>query len=155
MRKPGEKAPHFSLKALDGAGMDLAGILSGGAAVLAFFKVSCPICQYTFPFLERLHAEGGGLRFFGVSQDGAAATELFLRDCGVTFPTLLDGHSDRYPASNGFGIRIVPSAFLVEPDGEISWTMESFDKQALEELGERAGASPFRDGEKIPPFRPG
>lgn len=67
----------------------------------------------------------------------------------------LDCYSDRYPASNGFGTRIVPSAFLVEPEGEISWTMESFDKQALEALGERAGASPFRDGERIPPFRPG
>jgi len=25
----------------------------------AFFKVSCPVCQYTFPYLERLHKAQG------------------------------------------------------------------------------------------------
>jgi hypothetical protein len=28
--------------------------------VLAFFKISCPTCQYAFPFLERLHRAYGG-----------------------------------------------------------------------------------------------
>jgi peroxiredoxin len=61
----GAKAPDFELKTLDGKRVSLSEKLSRGAVVLAFFKVSCPTCQYAFPFLDRLekaygHATRGG-----------------------------------------------------------------------------------------------
>jgi peroxiredoxin len=55
----GAKAPEFELKTLDGKRVSLGKELSRGALVLAFFKVSCPTCQYAFPFLERLHRAYG------------------------------------------------------------------------------------------------
>ena len=50
----GKAAPDFSLATLDGKAFSLKGALSQGPVVLAFFKVSCPTCQYAFPFYERL-----------------------------------------------------------------------------------------------------
>jgi len=47
----GTKAPEFELKTLDGKKFSLRDELANGPVVLAFFKVSCPTCQYTFPFL--------------------------------------------------------------------------------------------------------
>lgn len=55
----GAKAPDFELKTLDGKRVSLNEELARGAVVLAFFKVSCPTCQYAFPFLERLHRAYG------------------------------------------------------------------------------------------------
>ena len=50
----GTRAPEFELKTLDGKKFTLRDELAHGPVALAFFKVSCPTCQYTFPFLERL-----------------------------------------------------------------------------------------------------
>jgi len=85
-----------------------------GAVVAAFFKISCPVCQFTFPFLERLYQRYGGddITFLGISQDDANATAGFTRQYGVTFPLALDEKANGYPASNAYGSRV----FLRFPD---------------------------------------
>jgi peroxiredoxin len=153
MLEAGAHAPGFQLPGLDGAAHSLAEMLQRGPALLAFFKVSCPVCQYTFPFLERIH-QGGGVQVVGISQDQARATREFNQEYGVTFTTLLDD-SDSYPVSNAFGISSVPSLFLVEPDGAISASESGFSKSHLETVGRRAGAAPFRPAERVPEGRPG
>ncbi len=155
MLTAGDKAPDFELKDLGGQSIRLGDELARGPVLLAFFRADCPVCQFTFPFLERLHRHGGGIRFFGVSQDGVRDSKEFNRECGVSFPTLLDEDRKGYPVSNAFGISVVPSAFLIESDGTISWVMESFRKRELEELGERAGAAAFQPQERVPDYRPG
>ena len=88
----GHSAPVFSLKALDGKEYSLQKLLERGPAVVAFFKISCPVCQFTFPFLQRLHERyaGEGATVIGVSQDDARDTKEFNQEYGVTFPTLVD-----------------------------------------------------------------
>src|SRR5580658_9844628 len=85
----GKRAPEFQLEMLGGGSTTLREILAGGPALLAFFKISCPVCQMTFPFLERIH-RAGAVRIFGISQNDAADTREFNQEFGVTFPTLLD-----------------------------------------------------------------
>lgn len=130
-------------------------LLARGPVLLAFFKVSCPVCQYTFPFLQRLHESGNGIAIIGVSQDKAAATREFNQEFGVAFPMLLDDGAAGYPVSNAFGIQTVPSLFLIEPDGAISLSANGFVKQDLEALGQRLGAAVFQAGERIPEYKPG
>lgn len=150
----GARAPEFALETVAGGAESLAAILGRGPALLAFFKVSCPVCQMTFPFLDRLHRQAGGkLQILGVSQDNAADTREFNRECGVSFPVLIDRRG--YPASNAFGIDTVPSLFLVEPDGKISLAGGGFSKRDLEAVGRRVGASPFQAEDRVPDFRPG
>jgi peroxiredoxin len=154
MLKPGEKAPAFELESLDGTRTSLADLQGGKPIVVAFFKVSCPTCQYTFPFLDRI-GHTAELPVVAISQDDAAATRKFNTSLGVTLPTLLDKASENYPASNGFQITHVPSMFLVEPGGLITWAVMGFHKQALADLGERIGVEPFRPGEKVVEVRGG
>ena len=153
MLEAGARAPDFSLRDLTGQTQSLQEILGRGPALLAFFKVSCPVCQFTFPFLQRLHERAGGIAIIGVSQDQAAATREFNGEFGVAFPTLLDDAG--YPASNAFGLYTVPTLFLIEPDGAISMAGCGFVKKDLEALGRRVGASPFREGERVPENKPG
>ena len=157
MLSAGAKAPSFRLRDLNGNTVSLEDVLARGPAVLAFFKVSCPVCQLTFPFLDSLHrnAARSGLQFIGVSQDDAADTRDFNREFGVTFPVLLDEAAAGYPASNGFGISHVPTTFLVEPDGVISWALDGFSKSEVERLGERAGTPPFQPGDYVPEWKAG
>lgn len=158
MLMEGSRAPEFQLAGLDGSVQTLGNILKRGPALLAFFKVTCPVCQYTFPFLERIHqgASGGhAVQIFGVSQDPAGATRSFNQDQGVTFPTLLDEGEKGYAVSNAFGIGSVPTLFLVEPDGSISMSEPGFSKRALETIGGRVGVVPFRPEERVPEQRPG
>src|ERR1700739_3654766 len=88
----GTTAPAYDLKTLEGKRVSLNDELARGPVVLAFFKVSCPTCQYAFPFLERLHKAYGqkGVALFGVSQNEAKDTAAFIKEFGITFPILLD-----------------------------------------------------------------
>lgn len=150
----GDTAPDFQLRDTLGAQKTLKDFASTKPALIALFKVSCPVCQFTAPFLERL-SKSDNVELVGISQDDLEETEEFRSEFGVTFPTLLDEESKGYPASNAFGITHVPSLFLVEPDGRISLAGAGFAKRDLEALGRIAGVSPFRDGERVPEFKAG
>src|SRR5580704_153841 len=150
----GSPAPPFQLKDLHGADVSLDQILGKGPVLFAFYKISCPVCQLTFPFLERL-AASSSVQIVGISQDDSAATQAFNQRFGVTFPTLLDQSKDGYPASNAFGISSVPSMFLVEPDGHIAKAIGGFSKRDLEALGDRAGVQTFRKEENVPEWKAG
>ena len=154
MLEPGVRAPSFQLKSLDGGKKSLEELLASGPALLAFFKVSCPVCQLAFPYLERL-AAGTSLQILAISQDDDSSTKNFNQRFGVTFPTLLDDAKEGYPASNAYGISSVPSLFLVEKDAQISKSFSGFSKRDLEALGERAGVKPFRPEDHVPEWKAG
>ena len=152
--KAGVRAPKFELKELAGGRQSLENLLERGSVLLAFYKVSCPVCQLTFPFLERL-SKNDVVQVIGISQDDAASTTAFNDRFGVTFPTLLDEAKQGYPASNGFAIGTVPTVFLVESDGTISKSFEGFSKRDLESVGERVNVRPFLPDEYVPEFKAG
>jgi peroxiredoxin len=158
----GETAPEFSLPALDGKTYTLASLLERGPVVLAFFKISCPVCQFTFPFLQRIaeRFEGKGVSVIGVSQDDVRDTKDFNREYGVKFTTLID--REGYPASNAYNLTNVPTIFLIALDRKIKTECLGFDKAALEKITleltqhEKMAAAPlFRPDEIVPAYKPG
>jgi peroxiredoxin len=150
----GSPVPDVRLKLLKGGETSLREIAAKGPALLAFFKISCPVCQMTFPFLERIHA-AGTLPVIGISQNDERDTRDFNEDFGITFPTLLDDEDGGFPASNAFGISSVPAMFLVEPNGEISHVIEGWRKQEMEFLARKAGTALFRQGDNVPEWKAG
>lgn len=150
----GDTAPDFHLQDMHGREKSLQDFIATKPALIALFKVSCPVCQFTFPFLERL-AESDNIEVVGISQDDLESTQEFRSEYGVTFTTLLDESRKAYPVSEAFGITGVPSIFLVEPGGQISMAEAGFSKRDLEAVGNIAGIAPFRSGEVIPEFKAG
>ena len=159
----GKKAPDFELKTLDGRPFSLTDALARGPVVLAFFKVSCPTCQYAFPFLERLHKAyaTNGVSLVGISQNSSKDTAAFNKEFGVTFPVLLDD-TDSYPVSNAYGLTNVPTVFWIEQDREIEvssvgWVKADFEQinRKMAEAGKSAPAVLFKPGEDIRDFRAG
>jgi peroxiredoxin len=159
----GTKAPEFGLKTLDSKEISLSEELARGPVVLAFFKVSCPVCQFAFPYLERLHKayRQKGYTLVGISQNDAKDTATFNKEFGVTFPVLLDDMST-YPVSNAFGLTNVPTLFWIAQDGEIELSSVGWLRADIEELNRRmaeagkiATAPLFNAGESVPDFRAG
>jgi peroxiredoxin len=159
----GITAPEFSLPALDGGKFSLQEALRKGPVLAAFFKVSCPVCQYTFPFLERMYKAHGDKKvtIVGVSQNDQRDTAAFLKEYGVTFPTLLDDPKI-YPASNAYGLTNVPSIFLIGQDGQIKVSSVGWVKQDIEQINRKLASaqqtSPmaiFKAGEEVRDFRAG
>jgi len=157
----GKTAPDFTLNTLDGKKFSLREALQRGPVVAAFFKVSCPTCQYTFPFLERLYRAYGNqnVTLIGISQNDRKDTAAFVKEYGVTFPVLLDDvHT--YPVSNAYGLTNVPTIFWVAGDGEIEissvgWVKNDFEQinSKIAEFAETVQAPVFQPGEEVRDFR--
>ncbi|HZT73169.1 MAG TPA: TlpA disulfide reductase family protein [Terriglobales bacterium] len=157
----GLPAPGFTLARLDGGSFSLASARSQ-AVVLAFFKTSCPVCQFTFPYLARLAQRVPAVPVFGISQDTAGAASEFVRRTGAAFPILLDPPGT-YLARRAYGLTHVPSIFAVDPDGIIRLVLQGFDRDGMERLllwaSRQAGAANpaplFTAADGVPALRPG
>ncbi len=159
----GTRAPEFELKTLSGNKFSLSDELANGPVVLAFFKVSCPTCQYTLPFMERLHKAyaGKGVKVFGVSQNDEAETAAFAKEFGITLPVLMDD-TRKYPVSNAYGLTNVPTIFWIAQDGEIEitsvgWVKADYEQmnRKIAEFGKTTPSVVFRPGEDVRDFRAG
>ena len=159
----GTAAPDFKLQTVDGKLFSLREALANGPVVAAFFKISCPVCQYTFPFLERIYKAHGGKKvtIVGVSQNEKKDTSAFAKEYGVSFPILLED-TKTYPVSNAYGLTNVPSIFWIGQDGEIEISSVGWDKKEIEEINRKAaeinGQGPkliFGSDEQVPDHRPG
>ena len=160
----GVQAPEIELQDLEGRKFSLKEARQRGPVVAAFFKVSCPVCQFALPYLDRIfrsYSSSGKFTFVGVSQDNAKDSNAFNRQFGVSFPVLLDP-AGKYPVSSDYRLTNVPTVFLISPKGEIEFSSVSWSKADVEQLGRRlANASDmqvepiFRPGEKVPEYKPG
>ena len=156
----GTKAPTLTLKAVDGPTYSLEETLKQSPIVVAaFFKVSCPVCQLSFPYLERLHRSYRSVPIWGISQDDVDPTMAFARMFGCTFPMLLD---DILECTLHYELTNVPSIFLIDENRTIRESIVGFVKSDLErlntELAQYAGvpAVPlFTAADEVPELKPG
>ena len=136
---PGTRAPDFTLPSMDDKPFSLRAALARGPVLAAFFKISCPTCQYAFPFLQRIHEahENKAVTIVGISQNTKKDTAAFIKEYGISFPVLLDDtHS--YPVSNAYGLTNVPTIFWIAPDGDIEISSVGWVRKEMEEFNQRA-----------------
>ena len=159
----GTPAPDFTLPTIDGKQFSLRDALTRGPAVVAFFKISCPVCQYALPFLERIYKAYGNknVTLVGISQNGKKDTAGFIKEYGLTFPVLLDD-TNTYPVSNAYSLTNVPTIFWIARDGEIEISSVGWARKEIEQINRKAakatpdGVRPvFRADEEVPDFRAG
>lgn len=159
----GKHAPRFSLPLLKGGTFSLEEALQRGPVLLAFFKISCPVCQFAMPYVERLFQSygKGKVTIIGVSQDDASSTAQFAKQYGLTMPMALED-IDRYKVSNDYGLTNVPSLFYIEASGKIEISSVGWSRADLEQItramAEHANmpvAPLIHRGESVPDFKGG
>jgi peroxiredoxin len=158
----GTLAPPLEGIGTDGRKYSLKGALARGPVLAAFFKVSCPTCQFAFPFIERLYRQfsGKGVTVWGVAQDNASHSRDFAKKHGITFPILVD--DPPYPTSREYMLKVTPTLFLICAEGKLSLVSEGFARRDFIEiqkrLASRLNVEPtalFRPDERIPEYKPG
>ncbi len=159
----GTKAPQFELTSVDGSKFSLNEALTRGPVLAVFFKVSCPVCQYAFPYFQRVYKAYGNskLTVVGISQNEKKDTAAFMKNFGITFPVLLD-ETKSFPVSNAYGLTNVPTAFWISEDGvneisSVGWVRSEFE-EIYRKAAFVAGDIPkpvFQSAETVADFRAG
>lgn len=152
MLSAGDKAPSFKLPAV-GGGDDIADPWTEGQTVVAFFKVSCPVCEMVAPVLTKL--SDAGVRVVAVGEDPPAAITAYNEAHGQRVPAL--SQPAPYAVSAAYGLEAVPSIFLIASDGEIEQAIAGWNRDTWNELAATAGASEplSTPDDGLRPFRPG
>lgn len=89
----GDKAPVFELPDAEGNVVSSADLLKSGPLVVSFYRgFWCSFCNLELKALEEFSGEiiERGARIVAISPQSAANSRRTGRDCGVTFPILID-----------------------------------------------------------------
>lgn len=158
----GIDAPAFRLPDLAGREVALADFLALGPVWLVFYKRGCPTCALAVPYLQRLLELPGGLEgsVVLVAQDAAEDAREFAAAHGLGLPVLVE--SAPWPVGQAYGLRSVPTSFLVESSGVIATSAEGFVKAEWEALARNLAARSghpdfalFSAADDVPAFKPG
>jgi len=130
-----------------------------GPTALVFYKVTCPVCQMAAPKVDVLARAFPG-RVQGIGQDDPSKLARFARDHGMDAAVQPD--LPPYPLSDAYGVRVVPTLFLVGTDGTVLHLVESWDRDGYNEAARHLADLTSREfvpvsepGDGLPPFRPG
>ena len=124
--EPAVQVPNFGLPdLLDETVMRRVSDYAGRPFILNFWASWCVPCRAEMPALERVYVEheAEGLGVLGVHQtavDDVATAQAFVRELGLTFPSVRDG--DGSVSSGLFGIRRLPVSIFVTAEGAIART---------------------------------
>jgi thiol-disulfide isomerase/thioredoxin len=156
--EPGTPFPSIPLTDAKGASF----APTPGNTLYVVFKTTCPTCELTWPYLERLRqtTEPSGLRIVAVSQDDPRKTSAYNARLGSRVETAFD--REPWPASDRLGVTNVPTFFRVNPDGSIAETVVGFARDRMEGFARSAAEAAgkpytklFRAGDSAPASKPG
>lgn len=157
----GDTAPPFTLPDAGGTPRTLGELTAAGAALLVFFKTSCPTCRLALPAVGELERRYGDVvPVVAVTQTAMATTLPWLEEQGFDGP-VLDDERDRFTVSAAYQVRSVPTLVLVE-DGRVAAASEAWDRDRMNEWARDLGARTGRPGPPVstegdgrPAFKPG
>lgn len=95
------------------------GDLQGKIVFLNFWTTWCPTCRTEMPSMERLHRKLLGKDFAMVTvniKETASQVKNFFEEYKLTFTALMDTTGE---VSTEFGIRAIPTTFILEKSGQI------------------------------------
>jgi peroxiredoxin len=130
---PGTEAPDFELGTPQGDAVRLSD-QRGKSVLLEFFATWCGLCNTEAPHVKKIAAALDPRKFsvITINADGedAASVYAFHRFHKLPFVALLDpsarpGSFNRPglpgPVSQGYGMKSLPTFYVIGPDGTITW----------------------------------
>jgi peroxiredoxin len=115
---PPVEAPDFTLENLEGSLVSLKDF-RGKLVFLNFWATWCGPCRWEMPAMEKLWNRFKEGRFVILAVDireGKEVVKSFIQEEGYTFPVLLDSRGE---VAGIYGIRAIPTTFLIDPQGKI------------------------------------
>jgi peroxiredoxin len=117
----GQPAPGFSLATIAGDTVHL-DAYRGKIVLLDFWATWCAPCRYEMPYVkrayDRFHDEG--FEIIGISLDtNATIVERYTEKFGMPWPQILQPRGTVTALKASYGVRSIPSAFLIDADGKV------------------------------------
>jgi peroxiredoxin len=132
---PGQVAPNFTLKTIDGERVSLDSF-RGRRVLIAFWSTWCSRCEEELAFLRDQFADRKDVAVLLVNQDGEREAVLAkirgMRDkLGIGFPILLD---EGLKIWDGYGIHALPTSVVVDRNGAVKLVEPNFYWASPEKL---------------------
>ena len=116
----GTVAPDFSLPDARSHVHSPSNLRSVGLLWLTFFKVSCPACQSSLHFIDRLARKlTGTARVWTTFQKPPGHSKHFTKEFEIRLPQLFDPEETGFPVSEAHGIDMAPAAFLIDENKRV------------------------------------
>lgn len=119
MGAPGDRAPSFAVRTLDGTVLS-SDELRGRVVLVNFWATWCPPCRWEMPAFERVYRDKRehGFVLLGLSRDrgGEAEVREFLAERGITYPVAF-APDDLVRAFGG--VQALPTSILIDREGRI------------------------------------
>ncbi len=131
--RPGDKAPDFTLKDVNGQEHKLSAILQKEetkAVVLEWFNPDCPYVvrhhqkDKTMPELAEKY-KGKGVVWLAINSGtegnqgaGLERNQRAVKEFQIKYPVLMDGEQD---AGLAYGAKTTPHMFVITPDGRVAY----------------------------------
>lgn len=146
----GAKAPDFALRDSAGKSFRLSENVARQVTVLGFGRFSGQPCRMMLSELQKLYARyaGQGVGIYTVNLDGPSARRTAAasaRELGVTFPVLLDPHSE---AAKAYGVATVPHVVVIDASGIIRFANAGYQPELPAKLTEMI--EQYRPAPKLP-----
>ena len=116
----GGATPGLALNDVNGAAHDLAQY-RGQVVLINFWATWCEPCREEMPSIQRLRERlaGKGFAVLMVNVDEPESrVRHFLTETRLNLPVLIDRNKN---ATRAWGVRVMPSSFIVGPDGRIRY----------------------------------
>ena len=145
LREIGRKLPFTAkLTRLDGSTLALPKDLLGKVLVIDFWATWCGPCIREIPHMKKVYAEysSKGVEFVGISLDRAGSKDKlakFVKARQMNWIHTFSGKGWDDPTARAFGVRAIPSIWVIGKDGKI---VSSNARGDLEATIEKALKSP-------------
>lgn len=159
----GTVAHDFSIPDAQVHGHSPSNLRSVGLLWITFFKVSCPACQSSLHFMDRLaRMLTDSARAWKIFQDPPGHSKHFNKEFEIRLPRLFNPEETGFPVSETYGIAMVPAAFLIDENKRITHVSVAWDRAEFATMASAlvsvAGLSKlklFEPGEYVDEFRAG
>jgi thiol-disulfide isomerase/thioredoxin len=95
--------------------------LTGKPLLVEFWATWCPPCRKSIPHLNEIYAKykTQGLEIVGITDEDEATVKKFEKQIPMDYSVAINTPESIYQQ---FGIKAIPTAFLVDKEGKIVWT---------------------------------
>lgn len=130
-----DPAPDWALKDLSGSEVSLSA-LRGNIVILDFWATWCGPCRKTMPLIDKFFRANkrDDVKVFGINvwerKKGPPEVKAYIESKGYEFPILLGSET----IASDYGVRGIPTLFVIDPDGKIAFRHVGFDPNMDEVL---------------------
>ena len=115
---------EFTGELLDGSAFTIAEF-AGEPILLHFWATWCPICELENNTIQSISQDYRVISIASWSE-GESEVKAYMQKNQLTFPVMLDSSGE---LAQSFGLKGVPTSFIVDPNGEISFVETGYSTE--------------------------